>query len=343
MSNTDKKLIKVLKGETVDRPPMWLMRQAGRYLPEYRAIRAEVGGFLELCFDPVRAEEVTLQPIRRYGFDAAILFSDILVIPYALGQPVRFVEGEGPKLDPLSDRGSIEALNLNGAVERLSAVLETVQRLSGSLPADTALIGFAGAPWTVATYMIEGGSSRDFLTIKRFALEQPEAFQRLIDIVTEATEAYLIAQIKAGAEAVQIFDSWAGVLDEVSFRRYALEPARRITKAVKAVFPDVPVIGFPRGAGALYADYAVETGIDGISLDQTVPLKWANSALKDVCVQGNLEPLRLLAGGPDVEAETDRILSAFSGRPHIFNLGHGIHKDTDPETVTRLVARVRGT
>lgn len=337
-----KKLIRALKGEAFDVPPMWLMRQAGRYLPEYRAIRAEVGGFLDLCFDPVRAEEVTLQPIRRYGFDAAILFSDILVIPQALGQPLWFVEGEGPKLEPLADGKAVEALQRDGAVTRLSKVMETVSRLSRSLPTETSLIGFAGAPWTVATYMIEGGSSRDFMKTKRLAFEDPGLFDRLIDIVTETTADYLVAQIEAGAEAIQIFDSWAGVLDEQSFRRHSIAPARRIVERIRNQYPAIPIIGFPKGAGALYRAYVEETGVNGVSLDSSVPLDWAREVLgPHVCLQGNLEPLRVLAGSEAMDAEVDRILSAFKGVPFIFNLGHGIHKDTDPEAVASLVERVR--
>lgn len=342
MKTSDKSVIRALKGETCTAPPIWLMRQAGRYLPEYRAVRAEVGGFMALCFDPARACEVTLQPIRRYGFDAAILFSDILVIPHALGQTVSFVEGEGPKLEPLNGAEGVLGLSANGLLERLSPVLETVDRLTTALPPETTLIGFSGAPWTVATYMIEGGSSRDFAASKRMMFTDPEGFQRLIDIVTDATIDYLSAQASAGAEVLQVFDSWAGVLDESSFQNVAVQPMKRIVSTLKERHPETLIIGFPKGCGALFESYVETTGVDGISIDPGVPRAWAAAQLQSrVCVQGNLEPLRLLAGGAGMISEARAVLNAFGQGPFIFNLGHGIHKDTDPDTVAKLVETVR--
>ncbi len=337
-----KPFLRALSGQVQDVPPIWLMRQAGRYLPEYRAVRAEVGGFLDLCYDPDRACEVTLQPIRRFGFDAAILFSDILVLPHALQQKVWFVEGEGPKLEPLRDASDLAILQPDAVLGHLRPVFETVAKLNAALPMETALIGFAGAPWTVATYMIEGGSSRDFAKTKIWTYRDPDSFQRLIDILVDATADYLVAQIDAGADAVQLFDSWAGALDEAGFRRWSLEPAKAIVERVRARHPDVPIIGFPRAAGPLYMDYAAETGVTAVSLDQGLPAEWAARTLpRDVVTQGNLDPMALLAGGAALDRAVDHILQAFDGRPHIFNLGHGIIKETPPDHVERLVARIR--
>ena len=337
-----KPLLRVLRGETLKVPPVWLMRQAGRYLPEYREVRSKVGGFLDLCYSPALAAEVTLQPIRRYGFDAAILFSDILVVPDALGQFVRFEEGEGPKLDPIRDVGGLGGLRLEGIHDRLAPVYETVSRLSDSLPENTALIGFAGAPWTVATYMVEGASSRDFVHARRWALEDPDGFARLIGVIGEATAEYLCRQVEAGAEILQLFDSWAGVLAEGEFRRWVVEPTARLIAAVKKRHPGVPIIGFPRSAGQMYEDYIANTGIDAISLDSTVPLDWAAKQLQArLPVQGNLDPLLLLAGGAAMERRIGDILAALSGGPFIFNLGHGIIKETPPDHVARLMEVVR--
>ena len=343
-SPTSKKsMIRALKGECLQPPPLWLMRQAGRYLPEYREIRGNVSGFLELCYTPELAVEVTLQPIRRYGFDAAILFSDILVIPDALGQALRFEEGEGPKLDPVRDIAGIEALSIDGLHEHLAPVYETVRRLSRELPSETTLIGFAGAPWTVATYMVEGGSSRDFAIARRWGLLEPDGFTRLIELVTKATAAYLCRQADEGAEVLQIFDSWAGVLSEGEFKKWVIEPTVKIVAAVRASHPDVPIIGFPRGAGVLYERYVTETGIDAVSLDSTVPLDWAARHLQDkVTLQGNLDPLLLLGGGEAMDKEIRRILEKFASGRFVFNLGHGIIKETPPEHVARLVEVVRG-
>jgi len=337
-----KAIIRALQGETLSPPPVWLMRQAGRYLPEYRELRAGVSGFLELCYTPELAVEVTLQPIRRFGFDAAILFSDILVVPDALGQQVWFEEGEGPKLDPVRDEDGLSKLSLDRLHEHLEPVYETVRRLSRALPSQTALIGFAGAPWTIATYMVEGGSSRDFSTARRWALSKPESFGKLVDLVTEATAAYLCRQTDEGAEALQIFDSWAGVLSEPEFERWTIAPTAQIVSAVRRQHGDIPIIGFPRGAGVLYERYVVETGVDAVSLDSTVPLDWAVERLQDkVALQGNLDPLLLLTGGGAMEREVHRILERLGKGPFVFNLGHGIIKETPPEHVEQLVDFVR--
>lgn len=338
-----KPFLRSLAGENSTVPPIWLMRQAGRYLPEYRAVRAEANGFLDLCYSPDKACEVTLQPIRRYGFDAAILFSDILVIPHALQQKVWFVEGEGPKLEPLAGDADLSILQPDAVLAHLRPVLETVSKLSSALPLETTLIGFAGAPWTVATYMIEGGSSRDFAKTKLWAYSNPESFQRLMDILVEATAAYLVAQVDAGAQALQIFDSWAGALNETAFHRWSIAPAKALVAKIRERHPDVPIIGFPRGAGPLYVDYARETGVTAISLDQGIPADWAAREIPDgVTLQGNLDPMLLLAGGAALDRAIDHILERFAGRPHIFNLGHGIIKETPPEHVAHLVNRIRG-
>ncbi|MFA7430466.1 MAG: uroporphyrinogen decarboxylase [Rhodospirillaceae bacterium] len=338
----EKRFLRALAGETVTPPPFWLMRQAGRYLPEYRATRGDAGGFLNLCYSPDKAIEVTLQPLRRYGMDAAILFSDILVIPDALGRSVRFVQGEGPQLDPLQGAADVEALTLGTVRSHLAPVLETVKGLSAAIPPTTALIGFCGAPWTVATYMIEGGGSKDYAETKRWAYGQPELFGRLIDTLVEASADYLIAQAEAGAEAVQIFDSWAGVLPEAEFRRWSLDPIRRITEKVKAAVPGLPVIGFPRGAGELYKDFARESGCDAVSIDTTVPVAWAAEHLQPlVTVQGNLDPIMLVVGGEAMDRAVDTILNALGHGPFVFNLGHGIVPHTPPENVARLADRIR--
>ena len=342
-SASQKKIVRALKGETVTPPPMWLMRQAGRYLSEYREVRSKVGGFLELCYTPEMAVEVTMQPIRRYGFDAAILFSDILVVPDALGQPVRFEEGEGPKLDRLQDSSDIDKLGMGKFHDHLAPVYETVRGLARDLPSETALIGFAGAPWTVATYMVEGGSSRDFARARNWGFNDRAGFSRLVNLVADATAEYLCRQVEAGAEVLQIFDSWAGVLSEGEFADWVIAPTARIRAYVKERHPEVPFIGFPRGAGVQYERYVAETGVDAVSLDSTVPLKWAADNLQDkVTVQGNLDPLLLLAGGEAMEAEARRILNILGKGPFVFNLGHGIIKETPPKNVSRLVEIVRG-
>lgn len=337
-----KPFLRALSGETVTPPPFWLMRQAGRYLPEYRETRKEAGGFLDLCYNPDFAVEVTLQPLRRYGFDAAILFSDILVVPDALGRSVRFVAGEGPVLEPMRPE-DVDALDVSAIRRHLAPVLETVKRLSVEIPKTTALIGFCGAPWTVATYMIEGGSSKDYARTKEWAYRTPDVFQKLIDTLVAASSDYLIAQCEQGAEAVQIFDSWAGVLPEAEFRRWVLDPIRRIAAAVKDAHPQVKVIGFPRGVGVLYEEFAREAGCDGVSLDTTVPLAWAAEKVQPLaCVQGNLDPIALVAGGSHLDAAIDRILTTLGKGPFVFNLGHGIVPHTPPENVLRLAERIRG-
>lgn len=318
------------------------MRQAGRYLPEYRAVRGTVGTFLDLCYTPELAAEVTLQPVRRYAVDAAILFSDILVICDALGQKVAFHEGSGPALEPLRTVDDLERLRLDRAPEKYAPVMETVRRVKASLPPEVALIGFAGAPWTVATYMIEGKGGTDFTTAKRLSHEDPMVFRRLVDILVEATVAYLLAQVDAGAEVLQLFDSWAGALAEDDFEAWVIAPTKTIVAAVKAVRPEIPIIGFPRAAGAQYLTYATETGVDGVSLDFGVPLAWAAHNLpKQLALQGNLDPALLLVGGAPLDAGVDRIKRAWTGRPFIFNLGHGVMPSTPPEHVARLIARLR--
>lgn len=324
-------------------PPLWLMRQAGRYLPEYRELRRRAGSFLELCYNPALAAEVTLQPITRFGMDAAILFSDILVIPDALGAEVSFVEGEGPRITPLRNTADIDALRLDRIEDHLAPVYETVERVAGELPEAAALIGFAGAPWTVATYMIEGGSSRDFAAARGWAIRDPASFQRLIDILVAATVEYLVAQLRHGAEALQVFDSWAGILPESEFRRWSITPMKSIVEGVRAAYPDAPIIGFPRGAGVMMRDYVTETGVDGVSIDSAMPAKWAALTLQPLCaVQGNFDPFCLLAGGERMIEETIAILEALAGGPFIFNLGHGVVPATPPEHVARLVETVRG-
>jgi len=337
-----KPLLRVLGGETLHPPPIWLMRQAGRYLPEYREVRAKAGSFLDLCFAPDLAAEVTLQPIRRYGLDAAILFSDILVVPHALGQEVAFREGEGPVLAPMRGVADVAMLDLGRVAERASPVFETVRRLAAALPEMVALIGFAGAPWTVATYMVEGGTSRDFQETKLWAFRDPEGFEILIDRLVEATILYLSAQIDAGAEIVQLFDTWAGVLPEAAFERWVIAPTQRIVAALHLRFPGLPIIGFPRGAGWLSERYFTATGVTALGLDTTVPLGEARDRLQRLGpVQGNLDPLLLVAGGQALAEATSAMLSALSGGPYIANLGHGIVPNTPPEHVAAFVERVR--
>lgn len=337
-----KTLLRALAGERLEVPPVWLMRQAGRYLPEYRALRAEAGSFLDLCYTPSFATEVTLQPIRRFGFDGAILFSDILVVPHALGQKLWFQEGEGPKLEPLEGAKDLARLSLEPLHGHLAPVYETLDRLSSALPAETTLIGFAGAPWTLASYMIEGGSSKDFRTAKTWAYADPEGFQALIDLLVVATARYLIRQVEAGAEALQVFDSWAGVWPEEHFRRWCLRPMTEIVRRVKAAHPEVPVILFPRQAGPLYREVAETAGCQAVSLDTTVPRAWAAETLQDkVTLQGNLDPILLVAGGQALEEGARAILEALGRGPFVFNLGHGIVPQTPPENVAKLLDIVR--
>ena len=337
---TDRPLLRVLKGERLNVRPVWLMRQAGRYLPEYRALRAEKGGFLELATDPDCAAEVTLQPIRRFGFDGAILFSDILMVPWALGQDLSFGPGEGPRLAPPLIDAALETLAV--VPGRLDPVYATVERVAAALPPETTFLGFAGSPWTVATYMVAGHGSRDQGETRRFAYRDPLAFAAIIDAIVACTVDYLSRQIEAGVMAVQLFDSWAGSLSPQQFERWVIAPNLAIIAALHERHPDVPVIGFPKGAGGKLAAYADETGADAIGLDETVDPVWANTVLPEgLPVQGNLDPLALIAGGGELDAAVDRVLAAFAGRPHIFNLGHGILPDTPIAHVERLLARVR--
>lgn len=342
MSQTSKRFLRALAGETITPPPFWLMRQAGRYLPEYRQTRTQAGSFLDLCYNPELAVEVTLQPLRRYGFDAAILFSDILVVPDALGQKVAFKEGEGPVLTPIRSAEDLDRLDLAGFHQHLAPVYATVAGLAKAVPSTTALIGFSGAPWTVATYMIEGSGSKDFPNAKGMMFSQPELFGRLIALLVQATGDYLIRQIDNGAEVIQIFDTWAGALPEEEFAKWVIAPTRTLVERIHSERPGVPVIGFPRGAGILYTRYVQETGVDGVSLDSSIPLAWAAEALQPHCtVQGNLDPLLLVAGGEALDAGIDRVLNTLGKGPFIFNLGHGIVPPTPPENVARLAERVK--
>jgi uroporphyrinogen decarboxylase len=334
-------LVDALKNAPVARPPIWLMRQAGRYLPEYRALRRQAATFLELCSTPALASEATLQPVRRYGLDAAILFSDILVIPDALGCRVWFEDGGGPKLEPVRDVAAIGRLRASVDLERLAPGYAAIRQVRQSLPAATALIGFAGAPWTLAAYMIEGRSAPEFYTARVFALRQPEAFARLIDLLSEAVLEHLAAQIDAGADVVQLFDSWAGILPEPEFVRWCEVPAARIVGRLKARYPEVPIIAFPRGAGISYQRFVRAVPVDGISLDTAVSLAWAREALGGVCLQGNLDPAALVAGGEIACKAAQRIIDTLGDRPFVFNLGHGVLPQTDPGAVGALVDYVK--
>jgi uroporphyrinogen decarboxylase len=340
-----KRLLRTLSGEAVWPPPVWLMRQAGRYLPEYRAVRAGVKDFVALCTTPALAAEVTLQPIRRYGFDAAILFSDILMLPWALGHGLEFKEGEGPVLPPLRDAAGVAALDPAQVAGRVAPIMETVQRVRAGLAAegfpDTTLIGFAGAPFTVACYMVEGGGSKDFAHVRGMAYAQPDLFHQLIDVLTEASIEYLSAQVTAGAEALMLFDSWAGVLSPSLFRAHCIAPAARIVTALKSRHPQVPIIGFPRLAGMMSRDYAA-TGVSGVGVDTGSDIGAIAAMLPaQIAVQGNLDPLAVVAGGAAMASETATILDAMRGRPFIFNLGHGIVPQTPPEHVAALLEQVR--
>jgi uroporphyrinogen decarboxylase len=317
------------------------MRQAGRYLPEYRETRAKAGSFLDLCYSPEHAVEVTLQPIRRYGFDAAIMFSDILVIPDALNRNVRFTEGHGPEMDPIDEAG-ILALKPEGVLEHIAPVMETVRRLRGELPDETTLLGFCGAPWTVATYMIAGHGTPDQAPARLFAYRHPKAFEHLLMLLADISAAYLVAQIDAGADAVQIFDSWAGVLGEKEFEAFATKPVARIIASVKAQRPNARIIAFAKGAGYQLKTYRQRTGADAIGLDWSVPLAFARELQREGPVQGNLDPMRVVAGGKALEDGIDEILQQLGQGPLIFNLGHGITPQADPANVTALVERVRG-
>lgn len=340
---TDKTILRALKGEVLPTPPIWMMRQAGRYLPEYRATRAQAGDFLSLCYNPDLAAEVTLQPIRRYGFDAAILFADILLIAQAMGAKLWFAEGEGPRLSTLSTMAEVRALKPADAIhDVLSPVYETVRILARELPAETTLIGFAGSPWTVATYMIAGRGSPDQAAAHAMKAADRAAFSALIDRLTEATVEYLSAQVEAGAEVVKLFDSWAGSLKGQDFSDFAVEPARRIIAALKARHPGLPIIAFPREAGEGYIGFASTTGADCVAIDNSVAPEWAATHVQPGgCVQGNLDPSHMVTGGPALDEATRRVVRAFSNGPHIFNLGHGITPDANPDHVSRMIEVVR--
>jgi uroporphyrinogen decarboxylase len=338
----EKPFLQILNGQKPSRIPFWLMRQAGRYLPEYRDLRSQKKGFMDMAMDPDAAAEITVQPIRRFGMDAAIIFSDILVIPHALGQKLDFVNGEGPKLGEFN----FESLNFIFFDEKLAPVYAAIEKTKAMLIAEnhaqTALIGFAGAPWTVATYMIEGGGSKDFAKVKSYAYGQPDDFKKLIDLLVDATSRYLISQIKAGAETVQIFDTWAGALDGHGIQHQVIEPTKKIVAAVRAAYPEIPIIGFPKGIGVHTQAYIEQTGVSAIGLDATTCTFWAKNTLQPLCpVQGNLDPMRLLAGGPGLQKAAHKILRDFSSGRHIFNLGHGVHKDTPVEHVYNLTKILR--
>ncbi|KAA0917447.1 uroporphyrinogen decarboxylase [Aquicoccus porphyridii] len=339
-----KTLLRALAGETLPTPPIWMMRQAGRYLPEYRATRAEAGDFLSLCYNPELAAEVTLQPIRRYGFDAAILFADILLVPQALGADLWFVTGEGPRLSTITTQYEFETLNPADAIhDTLSPIYETIRILTRDLPSETALIGFAGAPWTVATYMIAGRGTPDQGPAHALKSENRPLFEALLERLTHATIEYLSMQIEAGAECVKLFDSWAGSLKGEDFDRYATEPARQIIAELKSRHPGIPVIAFPREAGEKYIGFHAATGADCVAIDDSVTPEWAAKHVqKDGCVQGNLKSSHMVTGGQALVDETRRIVTALSNGPHIFNLGHGITPDADPENVQLMIDTVRG-
>ena len=333
---TDKPLLAVLRGERRDPPPAWMMRQAGRYLPEYRALRADKGGFLDLVYDPECAAEITLQPLRRFALDGAILFSDILIVPFALGQNLTFVAGEGPRLSPPLKGAALEDLQPHGG--RLLPIYETVRQVKAALAPQTTLLGFAGAPWTVATYMVAGEGSREQADARLLAYQDPGKFEAIMDAIEETTLTYLLGQADAGVHAVQIFDSWSGSLAPAEFERWVIAPTARLVGRLKAERPGLPVIGFPKGAGGKLAAYARETGIDALGLDETVDPAWAHAALpQGMPVQGNLDPLALITGGEALASAVARIRSALQDRPHVFNLGHGIQQTTPIAHVERLM------
>jgi uroporphyrinogen decarboxylase len=336
----DRIVLEVLKGRSSFPPPIWLMRQAGRYLPEYRELRKQAGSFLDLCYNPDLAVEVTLQPIRRFGFDASILFSDILVVPHALGRKLEFHEGRGPVMEPLA-MDAVERLDGEGFHEHLAPVYETVRRLRVELPAGTTLLGFCGAPWTVATYMIAGHGTPDQAPARMAAMRDPDAMRRLLDVLVERSAEYLIRQIEAGADAVQIFDSWSGVLDDALFDMCCVDPVARIVERVRKRFPETPIIGFPKGAGWRYDTYRVQTGVTALGLDWTVPLGQARALQRAGAVQGNLDPLRLVVGGKALDEGVDRILESLGAGPLVFNLGHGITPNAPIAHVEAMLKRVR--
>ncbi len=338
----ERKILRSMEGKVYEKPPIWMMRQAGRYLPEYRAVRKTAGGFLNLCYTPDFAVEVTLQPIDRFGFDAAILFSDILVVPDAMGRDVRFVEGEGPRLDPISIKEIGQLKDAEQGMSHLEPVFEAVRILRNELPDETTLLGFCGAPWTVATYMIAGRGTPDQAPARLFSYENEKEFESLLKQISEFSAQYLIRQLKAGADAVQIFDSWAGVLGEKEFEKWCVEPVRNIVKVVRAEIPDAKIIGFPKSAGLLYENYRADTGVNCLGLDWSVPMEFAKTLQKQGCLQGNLDPMRLIAGGDALDQGVDEILANLGDGPLIFNLGHGITPQTPIANVERMIERVRG-
>jgi uroporphyrinogen decarboxylase len=341
MPATDKPLLAVLRGERRDPVPMWLMRQAGRYLPEYRALRAERGGFLDMAYDPEAAAEITMQPLRRFPMDGAILFSDILIVPHAIGMDLTFVAGEGPRLSPPLSNAALEGLQ--PVLERLEPIWRTVARVKAALSPETTLLGFAGSPWTVATYMVAGQGSREQAEARSLAYQDAARFEAIIRRIEAVTLDYLTGQVEAGADAIQLFDSWAGSLAPAEFERWVIAPTARLVAAFRARHPDTPVIGFPKGAGGKLRAYADETGVQAIGLDETVDPAWADRALPaGLPVQGNLDPLALIAGGEPLARAARRILDALAGRPHIFNLGHGIQQTTPIAHVEQLVELVKG-
>ena len=342
MMNT-KPFLQAFDRKPMDHTPVWLMRQAGRYLPEYRQVRAQAGGFLDLCYTPDLASEVTLQPLRRFDLDAAIIFSDILVVPHALGQNVWFAEGEGPRLNPIKTLSDLPGFSKSDFLSHLGPVFEAVSKTRAALNPSKALIGFAGAPWTLACYMIEGKGSRDFQSVRLHALHNPQDFQALLNHLADVIALYLIEKIKAGAEAIQIFDSWSGVLSVEEFDAYCIQPTAKIVKTIKQTFPDVPIIGFPRAAGFGYQSYVENTGINGVSCDASIPLDVMKDLQKTVTVQGNLDNILLLKGGVEMDRQAQKICETLGGGSFIFNLGHGVIKETDPQNVERLIEVIRST
>jgi len=344
-----KKILRVLNGEAVWPPPVWFMRQAGRFLPEYRAVRAQTKGFMDLCTTPELACEVTMQPVRRFGMDAAILFSDILVLPWALGQDLSFAEGEGPVLPPIRTRAQIEALDVSAVRAAIAPILETVRQVRAELnkreeegEGQATLIGFAGSPFTVACYMIEGGGSKEFAHVRAMAHGEPELFELLMEKIIAATITYLSAQVLSGAEALMLFDSWSGILSPNLFRKHVIEATARIVSKLRERFPRTPIIGFPRLAGLMLGEYAEKTGVQGVAIDTSAEPSIAASMIPaHIALQGNLDPLAVVAGGAALEAEAASILNALKGRPHIFNLGHGILPQTNPDHVRALVEQIR--
>ncbi|MEM7545051.1 MAG: uroporphyrinogen decarboxylase [Pseudomonadota bacterium] len=336
-----KLLLRSLRGETLERPPIWLMRQAGRYLPEYRATRAKAGGFLDLCYNPELAEEVTLQPIRRFGFDAAILFADILLLPQALGQKLWFEPGEGPRLTPIQSVGELKLADEVDGV--LNPIYETVRRLKSSLPAETTLIGFAGAPWTVATYMVAGRGTPDQGPAHDLMAKDPEGFDAILDRVADGTIHYLSKQIEAGAEVVKIFDSWAGSLKGEAFERACIKPCLKIVEGIRRAHPNVPIIGFPRGAGKRALSFVKATGVEGVAIEEDMDILWARDALQqEATVQGNLHPRHMIEGGDGLRQAVEHLLTTLNNGPYIFNLGHGITPEASPDHVETLIRLVKG-